>query len=550
MSTDTDTRATPVEQPAPDRRRRRDAPGLSLRELLRFCWTQLTAMRTALTLLFLAALAAIPGSLFPQRSVSPGQVRTFLAEQPFWGPVLDALRLFDVYTSPWFSAIYLLLLVSLIGCITPRTIAYAKAVRAQPVATPRRLSRLPAYLSVRTRDPQGALDRAETWLRAKHFRIRRDGDSISAERGYLREAGNLVFHVSLVIMLLGIAAGVLYGYRGTAVVPEGRGFSNNLTQYDDISSGAMFTDRDLTPFTVLADQLDVRFETGPHAFGAPREFTLHARYTEGGPLESATIQVNHPLQLSDGTQVHLLAHGYAPQITVRDGNGQVAWSGPVVFVPEDGNFNSTGVIKVPDARPERLAFEGRLLPTAVVDERGTRSAFPDAENPVLFLTAYAGAPKAESGVPENVYTLDKTGMRQLTRAQEIQLTPGSSYQLPDGGSVSFDGLQRWTRLQVSHTPAMGVTLVGTGLAVLGLCLSLFIRPRRLWVRVPAVGAGGDPVIEVAGLDRADARSGLDIDVEDLAIAAADLDRAAPGNGPDPADTETPSRVTGDRAEES
>ncbi len=187
-------------------------------------------------------------------------------------------------------------------------------------------------------------------------------------------------------MLLGIAAGgALRLPGGTAVVPEGRGgFSNNLTQYDDISSGgAMFTDRDLTPFTVLADQLDVRFETGPHAFGAPREFTLHARYTEGGPLESATIQVNHPLQLSDGTQVHLLAHGYAPQITVRDGNGQVAWSGgPVVFVPEDGNFNSTGgVIKSPDARPERLAFEGRLLPTAVVDERGTRSAFPRCGEP-------------------------------------------------------------------------------------------------------------------------------------------------------------------------
>lgn len=538
MSTDTEPRTEPAEQPEPKSKRRGgDAPALSLKELARFCWTQLTAMRTALTLLFLAALAAIPGSLIPQRPVSPGQVREFLADEPFWGRVLDALSLFDVYTSPWFSAIYLLLLISLIGCITPRTIAYAKAVRAQPVATPRRLSRLPAYLSVRTGDAAGALDRAEAWLKSKHFRVRRDGDSISAERGYLREAGNLVFHVSLVIMLLGIAAGVLYGYRGTAVVAEGRGFSNNLTQYDDITSGAMFTDRDLTPFTVLADQLDVRFETGPNGFGSPREFTLHARYSEGGPLQEATIRVNHPLELSDGTQVHLMAHGYAPQITVRDGNGEVAWSGPVVFVPEDGNFNSTGVIKVPDARPERLAFEGRLLPTAVVDERGTRSAFPDAENPVLFLTAYAGEPRAETGIPENVYTLDKTGMRQLTRPQEIQLTPGDSYELPDGGSVTFDGLHRWTRLQVSHTPAMGVTLVGTGLAVLGLCLSLFIRPRRLWVRVPADQPGthqeaaGEPVIEVAGLDRADARSGLDTDVEDLAIAAAALDVPPPGTDP-------------------
>lgn len=37
---------------------------------LRWAWAQLTSMRTALFLLFLLALAAIPGSMVPQRSVS------------------------------------------------------------------------------------------------------------------------------------------------------------------------------------------------------------------------------------------------------------------------------------------------------------------------------------------------------------------------------------------------------------------------------------------------------------------------------------------------
>ena len=44
------------------------------------------------------------------------------------------------------------------------------------------------------------------------------GSSVAAERGYLREAGNLVFHVSLLFLLLGVAIGALWGYRGSSVV--------------------------------------------------------------------------------------------------------------------------------------------------------------------------------------------------------------------------------------------------------------------------------------------------------------------------------------------
>jgi cytochrome c biogenesis protein len=51
--------------------------------------------------------------------------------------------------------------------------------------------------------------------------------------------------------------------------------------------------------------------------------------------------------------------------------------------------------------------------------------------------------------------------------------------------------------------------------VLGLCLSLFVRPRRVWVRVREDEAGSR-LIEVGGLDRADARAGLTEDVAELA----------------------------------
>jgi cytochrome c biogenesis protein len=69
----------------------------------------------------------------------------------------------------------------------------------------------------------------------------------------------------------------------------------------------------------------------------------------------------------------------------------------VVMLPQDSNFTSLGAIKAPDARPERLAFEALFLPTAVLNDQGPHSIFPDALNPALFANVWYGPPKVETG---------------------------------------------------------------------------------------------------------------------------------------------------------
>jgi len=510
-----------------------DLPRLGWRGGLRFVWTQLTSMRTALVLLFALALAAVPGSLIPQRTVSPVRVADFIRDNPTLGPLYDRLGLFHVFTSAWFSAVYLLLFVSLVGCVIPRVGVYARALRARPPRTPRHLSRLPAYARAEVVGAGDVLDRAAATLRRRHYRVVRHEDSVAAERGYLREAGNLVFHLSLLFVLLGVALGSLYGFRGSSVVIVGQGFANNLTQYDDLSAGGRFSESDLHPFSVEVKSFDVRFETGPVQTGAARLFRAAVEVTDapGATPHAETLEVNKPLEIN-GTTVHLIGHGYAPKVTVTDAAGDVAFSGPVVFLPQDGNFTSAGAVKAPDARPERLAFEGFFFPTAVLDpQSGPSSAFPDALNPALFLNAWSGPPKVETGTPENVYSLDTVGLTQLRGADgqpyRFALTVGDTVTLPDGrGTITLDGYDRWVKLQVGDTPGVAIALGAVGLAVLGLCLSLFVRPRRVWVRVPPAGAG-PRVVEVGGLDRADARAGL---TEDVAELAAELSGASPGPG--------------------
>src|SRR5690625_4700309 len=93
------------------------AKGLGVRGWLRWIWRQLTSMRVALLLLLLLAVVAMPGAFFPQRRVNPILVNQYFEDNPALAPWLDRAYMFDVFSSPWFSAVYLLLFVSLIGCI-------------------------------------------------------------------------------------------------------------------------------------------------------------------------------------------------------------------------------------------------------------------------------------------------------------------------------------------------------------------------------------------------------------------------------------------------
>src|SRR5436305_9606818 len=140
------------------------------RPLLR-AWRRLTSMRTALLLLSLLALAAVPGTLLPQRGLNPVKVAQFYSDHPSLAPVLDKLSFFDVFAAPWFAAIYLLLFVSLIGCLVPRIRLHARALRRTPPSAPRHLLRLATSTAWDdAHDARNVAARAERELRTSRWR--------------------------------------------------------------------------------------------------------------------------------------------------------------------------------------------------------------------------------------------------------------------------------------------------------------------------------------------------------------------------------------------
>ncbi len=504
------------------------APALGPVETLRWAWRQLTSMRTALLLLLLLAIAAVPGSVVPQRGVDARAVEAFQARHPDLSPWLERLGVFHTYTSPWFSAVYVLLMVSLIGCILPRTKVYLRSVRARPPRAPRNFDRLPASASrvdvVRDEAASstgggagpGAAESAGGG--AGRGAATSTGE-VRAERGYLRELGNLVFHTSIVAVLVGVAAGALWGYRGAAIVTQGEGFANVLTQYDEFASGALFDTNDLPPFSLQLDKMVARFwTTGPQR-GAPRLFEASGTYREGvdGREKPYEIRVNHPLNVG-GTSVFLVGQGYAPVVKITDAKGDVVFDGAVPFLPADGTYTSNGVIKVPDARPEQLGFQGFFLPTAVSNgtEEASVSAFPGAVNPLLGLFVFHGDLGVDDGLPQSVYVLDQDKLEQYKNADgsnfRVSLSPGQEADLPDGGTIEFTDLTLFARFQIASTPLVWLPLGGISIGIVGLVLSLAVRPRRTWVRARRVGSR--TVVEVAALDRVP-RDDLGTSLEDL-----------------------------------
>jgi cytochrome c biogenesis protein len=480
-------------------------------------------MGTALALLFLLALGAIPGALVPQRSLNSAKVDEYLAQHTLIGPWLDRLQMFDVFSSFWFTAIYALLFISLVGCLTPRLAEHVRSMRATPVAAPRNLSRLPKHQTLEAPgDPETVAADIEGRLKGWRRFSRRSGDDgevteISAEKGYLREFGNIVFHFSLLGLLVAVAAGKLFGYEGNVIVVAngGPGFcSASPAAFDSFRAGNTVDGTSLSPICLRVNDFDATYLPSGQALN----FAANVDYQAGDDLASDTwrpyrLEVNHPLRLT-GDRIYLQGHGYAPTFTVTFPGG-TSRTQTVQWRPDDPlTLLSSGVIRVdppggtyPNAgerRKNQIAIQGLFAPTEQLDGKLLSSSFPALNDPAVAIDVYRGDTGLDTGKPQSLFTLDSTLIEQkrLNREARVNLKAGQSTRLADGTVVRFDGAVPFINVQVSHDPAQIWVLISAVAMMAGLLVSLVVRRRRIWVRVrPA--SPGTVSVELGGLARTD-----------------------------------------------
>jgi cytochrome c biogenesis protein len=489
-------------------------------------------MGTALVLLFLLALGAIPGALLPQRNLNATKVDDYLAAHPVIGPWLDRLQAFNVFGSFWFTAIYVLLFVSLVGCLTPRMIEHARSLRATPVPAPRNLGRLPKYATLAVvGDPHNAEALAATMagrLRGWRKTIRKHDDGtaeVCAEKGYLREFGNLVFHFSLLGLLVAVAVGKLFGYEGNVIViaDGGPGFcSASPAAFDSFRAGNTVDGTSLHPICIRVDDFQAHYLPS----GQATSFAANIDYQAGHDLTTDTwrshrLQVNHPLRVG-GDRVYLQGHGYAPTFTVTFPGGQTRTS-TVQWRPDNPmTLLSSGVVRIdppagtfpnPDERRKhQIAIQGLFAPTEQLDGALLSSSFPALNAPAVAVDIYCGDTGLDTGRPQSLFSLDPRLISQgrLTKAKRTNLRAGEQVRLdhsPAAGTVvRFDGAVPFINVQVSHDPGQLWVLVFATTMMAGLVVSLLVRRHRVWIRIrpAAVNTGSGTVnVEVGGLARTD-----------------------------------------------
>lgn len=513
-------------------------------------WHWLTSMRTALVLLFLLALAAIPGALLPQRSLNESNVDEYLANNGKVAEIYDKLMLFDVFESPWFAAIYVLLMISLVGCIIPRSIDHWKAYRTPPTRAPKYLKRLPLHAEGNVDKPFGdvvkeARGTLKKW-RVSEYEATEDraGEfSLAAERGYGRELANLIFHIAIVVLLLTMAAGRMVYYEGQRIivtnsqaesavqVDQSQEFCNSSTSnFDSFRAGPLFDGTGLTPFCFIAHNFYADYLPN----GQAEMFTSDVSYAVGDDVltdpdnwEDYQLKVNHPLRIK-GDRIYLQGHGFAPQFTLTYPNGETRTQ-MVQWEPSDPTFFlSSGVMRFdppagmyPDLferRQNQIAIQGLFAPTAQWDgENGEllTSAFPAMRDPAVAVDIYRGDAGLDTGRAQSLWELDSALLHsgQLQRVERVNLTQGESVTLDDGTKVTFDGAAEFANYQISRDPFQMWVLASAVLMLVSLVGSLLIKRRRIWVRISPAGEG--TTIQLGGLARTD-RAGWGDEFDEIA----------------------------------
>ncbi|MGB8391764.1 cytochrome c biogenesis protein ResB, partial [Mycobacterium sp.] len=442
----------------------------------------------------------------------------------------DRLQAFDVFSSFWFTAVYVLLFVSLVGCLTPRMVEHARSLRATPVAAPRNLARLPKHAGSQLLAGAGELNALANTitqrLRGWRTAIRHQGDAVevSAEKGYLREFGNLVFHFSLLGLLVAVAVGKLFGYEGNVIViaDGGAGFcSASPAAFDSFRAGNTVDGTSLHPICIRVNDFQAHYLPS----GQATSFAADIDYQSGKDLTANSwrhylLEVNHPLRVG-GDRVYLQGHGYAPTFSVTFPDRQTRTS-TVQWRPDNPQtLLSSGVARIDppagsypnpvERRQHEIAIQGLLAPTAQLDGTLLSSRFPALDAPAVAIDIYRGDTGLDSGRPQSLFTLDPRLIEQgrLTKEKRVNLRAGQEVRIDQGPAagtvVRFDGAVPFVNLQVSHDPGQTWVLVFAIAMMAGLVVSLLVRRRRVWVRLtPATDAAPGTVnVELGGLARTD-----------------------------------------------
>lgn len=391
-----------------------------------------------------------------------GQLRALY--EPTLGPLVDVferLGFFRIFTAPWFTAMLILLTVSITVCTLDRLPKIRAVTARSRVEQPgsffdaslagRGTMKLATALTAD--QSEDAATRVAQQMRARGWEASTSPDPeapggkiVHGDRFRRSYRFTLVMHTGLVLLIAGAALSGALGY----------------------TQGILLTNGEALPVGKIGSAGGLVVEN--RAFSAPRtesgafaDFTTElALYKDGAQVAEKVIRVNDPL-MYDGWSFHQNFFGPSVKLEIRSITGDLLWSGeaPLTATVEGAPYATLPI-------PGSSAGLELLLQR---DPAGVAALLVVASEPV--------AP-ASSQV--------RTLFASVLAPGEVASAPNVNF------TVQLQAVSSYSGIIARRDPAAAIVWLAAALIMTGLTLTLR-RPRaRLWIRIQPGRAEADAAL--------------------------------------------------------
>jgi cytochrome c biogenesis protein len=408
-------------------------------------WTEFTGLFS--NILFAVSLFAVWGLLtLIGVIVDQGKDPSFYVDNyaPALARLVLRLDLNNIYHSAAYVGIIGLILTSLAVCTFKRVIP----ARLPPLRAVK-IEKIPLNATVHVHgDEAGVRARVESFFRDRGWSVRnRELGGVEwtfADKHNWARRGVLVAHVGFVIIAAGTTMYWWKGFSGQTVVLSGE------TVTVPKSGAALHLDHFGYTFEPIHTKTGIVYQPIDYVS------TLHVAGRDGA-FSAQTLRVNAPIDIDD-TLYYQDSYGFAAALAVTQDGRPLA--GAPTTPLEEGDGFALG-------QTQRSIQYARFVGTIVREANGDLGIGPDPRpnNP---------------GVVLNIFDGD-----QLLGT--VLVPVGKTLDLGDGYHLTPRSFTPFSVIEYRHDP--GIPLVGIGAFVLlaGLCISFYLLPARLYVRIDGAG---------------------------------------------------------------
>lgn len=372
-----------------------------------------------------------------------------------WTLVLDKLGVFTMFSSIAFTVVTSLLALSIVACTTHRLPQlWKQATKPHLHVKDTFFDHARSRGSVQTGESaDAAYERVAAELRQEHFRVVRDPDhphALYADRNRWAPFGTVAAHAAFVIILAGVVVTGTFGYRNDDfVAPVG--------SVVEVAPG--------TGLTLRANSFTDEY----HPDGRPKDYYSDLELFSNGQRVAASehVRVNSPLTWG-GYKFNQATFGVVADLTVVSKSGTITPSVPLE--------NQAG------------------------DQETVYGSFklPELDLEVYVIGAASGAQNSRIKPGQMRIELYRIGGQEPVASKLLNQSEATAV---GDLTITFNRERTYTGLMVVRDPGAPLVWIGSALLFLGMCLTMFWRHHRLWVRVTPADDGAR--VRLASPDRHD-----------------------------------------------